>query len=122
MAMSWQDGYECYGSADMQTIAEKSDPAHPNLVLLAHDGDNDFGGGYSYYEQCVSGLVQQASTNGITATTVEQYLAQYPVDPADIVHVEDGAWVNADGDFGAPEFINWNWPLQPMHPNVCVTL
>jgi len=23
-----------------------------------------------------------------------------------------GAWVNADGDFGSPQFINWNWPLQ----------
>ena len=29
----------------------------------------------------------------------------------DIIHVEDGSWVNADGDFGSPDFINWNWPL-----------
>ena len=28
----------------------------------------------------------------------------------DIVHVEDGGWVFADGDFGSPSFINWNWP------------
>ena len=34
--------------------------------------------------------------------------------------VEDGAWVNADGDFGAPQCINWNWPLQPQHPNATV--
>jgi hypothetical protein len=27
------------------------------------------------------------------------------------VHVEDGAWVNASGDFGDPTFVNWNWPL-----------
>ena len=27
------------------------------------------------------------------------------------MHVEDGAWVNADGDFGSPQMINWNWPL-----------
>jgi hypothetical protein len=32
-------------------------------------------------------------------------------------HCQDGAWVNADGDFGAPQCINWNWPLQPQHPN-----
>ncbi len=42
---------------------------------------------------------------------MQQYLNDYPVDEDDIVHVEDGAWVNADGDFGAPRFINWNWPL-----------
>ena len=109
--------YECYGSQDMATIAAGSDPAHPNLVVLAHDGDNDFGeawwrtvvccgvlvwvrrtlhgfghwcgcerkpvvtpsfcvwqplmsafavgplagGGYSYYTQCVSGLVGSAA-------------------------------------------------------------
>ena len=23
---------------------------------------------------------------------------------------EVGGWVNADGDFGSPQFINWNWP------------
>ncbi len=28
---------------------------------------------------------------------VPRYLADFPVDPNDIVHVEDGAWVNADG-------------------------
>jgi hypothetical protein len=28
-----------------------------------------------------------------------------------VIHVEDGGWVNADGDFGSPQFINWNWPL-----------
>jgi hypothetical protein len=88
MGMSWQDGYECYGPNDMETIAAGSDPAHPNLVLLAHDGDNDFGGGYSYYTQCVSGLVSAAASQGIEATTIQQYLSDFPVDPNDIVHVE----------------------------------
>ena len=26
------------------------------------------------------------------------------------MHVEDGGWVFADGDFGSPIFINWHWP------------
>jgi hypothetical protein len=33
----------------MDKIAGSADPEHPILVLLAHDGDNAFGGGYSYY-------------------------------------------------------------------------
>jgi hypothetical protein len=41
---------------------------------------------------------------------VQKYLADHPVPANDLVHVEDGAWVNADGDFGAPQFLNWNWP------------
>ena len=45
------------------------------------------GGGYSYYTQCVSGLVGSAAAQGIEATTIQQYLHDFPVDPNDIVHV-----------------------------------
>lgn len=45
------------------------------------------GGGYSYYTQCVNGLVSAAAAQGIHATTIEQYLHDFPVDPSDIVHV-----------------------------------
>ena len=39
-------------------------------------------------------------------STVAEYLADHPVDADDLVHVEDGGWVDADGDFGSPQFIN----------------
>ncbi len=42
------------------------------LVVLAHDGDNAFGGGYTYYMNCVQNLVQQAQSEGFQATTVDQ--------------------------------------------------
>ncbi len=58
-AMSWLDGYECYGTQDIDKLAGSSDPTHPLLILLAHDGDNAFGGGYSYYEQCVKNFVDE---------------------------------------------------------------
>ena len=57
--MSWMDGYECYSTSDIDSIAGSSDPAHPLLILLAHDGDNAFGGGYSYYKQCVRDFVNE---------------------------------------------------------------
>ena len=47
-AMSWKDGYACYNTQDIQKIAAKNNPEHPMLVMLAHDGDNSFGGGYTY--------------------------------------------------------------------------
>ena len=89
---------------------------------------------------CVKNLVDQAVSQGYAPTTVQQYLNDYPVDESDIVavcccpavpgrfqpyvhthwcvcawceQVEDGAWVNADSDFGSPQCINWNWPLLP---------
>jgi hypothetical protein len=81
------------------------------LILFAHDGDNAWSGGYSYYNENVTGFSHQAVSQGYEPTTIEEFLADHPVDPSDVVHVEDGGWVNADGDFGSPQFINWNWPL-----------
>jgi hypothetical protein len=111
MAMSWLDGYQVYGPQDVDLVAGASEPAHPILIALAHDGDNAFGGGYSYYHESVPGFTGQAVSRGYVPTVVQQYLADFPVDFNDVIHVEDGAWVNADGDFGDPDYINWNWPL-----------
>ena len=108
---SWRDGYECFGTGAVDDLAPHNDTGRPMLLLLAHDGDNAFGGGYSYYMECVPNFVSAAAAAGYAPSTVAQYLADHPVPTDDIVHVESGAWVNADGDFGAPSFWNWNWPL-----------
>jgi hypothetical protein len=110
-ALSWDNGYAPMGTEDFTTLNAQNDPQRPILVLMAHDGDNAWGGGYSYYMQATPDLVNQAQAEGYTATVIEEYLGDYPVPPGDIVHVEDGAWVNADGDFGSPIMLNWNWPL-----------
>lgn len=108
-ALGWEDGYNPLSVQRLNDLAARSS-ARPMLVTLAHDGDNAWGGGFSYYMDAVPQTVSNAAASGHTATTVEQYLADHPV-PADaIVHVEDGAWVNADGDFGSPQFWNWNYP------------
>ncbi|MFA7331418.1 MAG: carbohydrate-binding protein [Candidatus Delongbacteria bacterium] len=111
MAMSWQDGYQMYGLEDINQVAATSEAAQPLLIVLGHDGDNAWGGGYSYYLESVPQFTSQAVAAGYTPTVVQQYLLEHPVSAADLVHVEDGGWVNADGDFGSPDFINWNWPL-----------
>jgi hypothetical protein len=110
-AMSWNEGYGTYGTGEIDAIAGYNDPTHPMLILLAHDGDNAWSGGYSYYNENVTGFCHAAASQGYEPTTIAEYLADHPIDSGDIVHVEDGGWVNADGDFGSPQFINWNWPL-----------
>ncbi|GAB4323237.1 MAG: hypothetical protein Kow0059_18520 [Candidatus Sumerlaeia bacterium] len=109
-ALSWIDGYQCFGLSDMQDMISNNPDNGPLLVVLAHDGDNAFGGGFSYYMECVPNFAGQATGAGHLMTTVEQYLAEQPVSADDVVKVEDGAWVNADSDFGSPIFINWNYP------------
>jgi hypothetical protein len=110
-AESWNEGYGLYGTGEIDAIAPLNDPSHPMLILFAHDGDNSWSGGYSYYNENVTGFAHAAASKGYEPTTIAEYLADHPVDVEDVVHVEDGGWVNADGDFGSPQFINWNWPL-----------
>jgi Glycosyl hydrolase family 57 len=110
-AMSWTDGYQQYGMDDINQIAWTTSASNPILVVLAHDGDNAYAGGYSYYMENVQQFCNAAAASGYSPIVVQQYLQDNPVSESDIVHVEDGSWINADGDFGSPDFINWNWPL-----------
>jgi PKD repeat protein len=112
MALSWDDGYSAIGTGNIDShIAPYNDPVHPCLVMMCHDGDNAYGGGYSYYHEAVPNFTAQAAGKGYSVSTVEQYLHDYPVDSNDVIYVEDGGWVNADGDFGSPFMLNWTWFL-----------
>jgi hypothetical protein len=109
--LSYKDGFAPMGLSDIQNyIAPFSNPSRPPLVLLSHDGDNAYGGGFSYYMEAVPGFISAAASAGYTPTTIQQYLQDYPVPQNDIVHIEDGSWVNAENDWGSPQFINWMWP------------
>ena len=108
--LGWMDGYNPISTGELTTLDAYNDPNRPMLVVFAHDGDNAWGGGFSYYMEAVPNFVSTAEGQGYKSTVVQKYLNDHAVPAADIVHVEDGAWVNADGDFGSPQFLNWNWP------------
>jgi hypothetical protein len=112
-ALGWKDSYSTWDLGLLNGLNARNDPNKPSLVLLAHDGDNAWSGGYSYYMEWVPNFASQASGRGYELTTIEQFLADFPPDSSDIVHVEDGGWVYADGDMGSPIYINWHWP--PSH-------
>ncbi|HOX55279.1 MAG TPA: carbohydrate-binding protein [Candidatus Paceibacterota bacterium] len=109
-ALGWKDSYGQWGLGLLDPLDARNNPAKPALVMCAHDGDNAWSGGYSYYMEWVQNFASQASGRGYELTTVEQFLQEFPPDANDVVHVEDGGWVYADGDFGSPIFINWHWP------------
>lgn len=109
---SYEDGYAAIGTDLIAPIAaQASTSPRPPLVLFAHDGDNAWGGGSSYYNESVTGFSHAAANLGYVPTTIPQYLINHPISDTEVVHVEDGAWVNADGDFGHPQFVNWLWPF-----------
>jgi len=109
-AFGWKDSYSTWDLGLTDFVASKNNPAKPSLVFCAHDGDNAWSGGSSYYNQWVPNMASQAVAKGYEPTTVEQFISDFPPDANDVVHVEDGGWVYADGDMGSPMFINWHWP------------
>jgi len=119
-ALSWDDGYSTWDLGQIAPIAAANNPSKPSFLLLAHDGDNAWGGGYSYYNEWVPQFAQTAVADGYEPTTVEQFLSEFPPSTNDVVHVEDGGWVDADSDFGSPVFVNWHWPpsITGSNPNV----
>ncbi|MDK2970352.1 MAG: hypothetical protein PWP23_107 [Candidatus Sumerlaeota bacterium] len=110
-ANSWEDGYQCIDAGFIDALEARNNPNQPSIVVLCHDGDNAFGGGFTYYNNCVSGVADDAADRGGEPMSVGQYLRTFPPSTSSVVHVEDGGWVNADSDFGSPTFVNWNYPL-----------
>ena len=106
----WKDSYSTWDLGLIAPVAARNNPAKPSLVLCAHDGDNAWSGGSSYYNEWVGQMASTAASDGYEPTTIEQFINDFPPDANDVVHVEDGGWVFADGDMGSPSFINWNWP------------
>ena len=115
----YYDGYQMFDVGLFDEIAYYGDPQYPPLVILAHDGDNAWGGGYDSWITNTDQKADDAAAKGYTVSQTQEYLDNFPPNPDDIVHVEDGPWVNADSDFGSPTFSNWNWPwINNSDPNI----
>jgi len=106
----WKDSYSTWDLNLTDFVAARNNSSKPALVFCAHDGDNAWSGGSSYYNEWVPNMASTAASKGYEPTTIEQFINDFPPDPSDVVHVEDGGWVFADSDFGSPMFINWHWP------------
>ncbi len=97
-----------YEAVLSQLEPHNTDADHPILVVLHHDGDNYGGGTDAYYHANFQGFVSWINANParFQCITIEDYLALYPPDAADVIHVEDGSWSGADN--GDAEFLKWN--------------
>lgn len=109
---SYRDGYSAQGIDLLNLLNGQASQSQPCLALFSHDGDNAWGGGFSYYQEAVPNFTAQASGAGYRPTTIQTFLDENPPPANDIVHVEDGAWFNAENDWGHPLFVNWLWPPQ----------
>ncbi len=111
-----EDGRGGFGALNYETVmsqleATNTDPNHPILIILHHDGDNYGGGTDSYYGSNFQAFTDWVKNNPsrFVCTTVQDYLEMFPPAEEDVIHVQDGSWVGADS--GDPEFKKWNGDL-----------
>ncbi|MEQ8210737.1 MAG: carbohydrate-binding protein [Lacipirellulaceae bacterium] len=106
-----EDGRGGYGAFLYDQVMDQylpynTDPDHPMLVVLHHDGDNFGGGSEGYYNGNFQNMVNWVQNDpDYNVTVIQDYLDKHPVDPNDVVHVEPGSWAGADN--GDPEFKKW---------------
>lgn len=107
-----EDGRGGFGALQYEDVLSQlepynTDPDHPILVVLHHDGDNHGGGSSAYYGSNFQNFVDWVKNqpNRFVATTIQDYLDQFPPDNNDVIHVESGSWAGADA--GDPEFKKW---------------
>ncbi|MEO1021227.1 MAG: T9SS type A sorting domain-containing protein [Bacteroidota bacterium] len=110
--MGNEDGRGGFGALNYEAVmsqleAYNTDPDHPILIVLHHDGDNFGGGSESYYNSNFQAFTDWAANNRerFVPTTIQDYIDQFPPDENDIIHIESGSWSGADN--GDPEFKKW---------------
>jgi len=116
--MGNEDGRGGFGALNYETVLSQlefanTDPAHPLLVVLHHDGDNYGGGTHAYYHENCGRFVAwvKANPERFVWTTVQDYLDRFPPADDDVIHVEPGSWSGADN--GDAEFHKWNGDPDP---------
>ncbi|MBZ0180161.1 MAG: T9SS type A sorting domain-containing protein [Melioribacteraceae bacterium] len=107
-----EDGRGGFGALQYEDVMSQlefanTDPDHPILIVLAHDGDNFGGGSESYYNSNFQNFVSwlQANPSRFVCTTIQDYLEMFPPETNDVIHTEAGSWSGADN--GDPEFKKW---------------
>ena len=109
--LSYRYGYANEGTEKIgQYIAPfATDSAHPVMVMPATDGDNAWGGGSSSWQEATPQLFNGASSSGYTPSTPQDFVNKYGAN-ATPAHIEDGAWIFPEMDYGSPNFLKWIEP------------
>ena len=111
-AASWEEGY--MGSAKADFLQEFDTPEQTKgrkpYFVIAHDGDNSSGRAGSMETWRAAYTVTYAQ-NGVRALGVDEYLAAYPIPDDDVVHVQDGSWIDTRDSAGDPAWYHWHLPF-----------
>ncbi len=86
-----------------------TDANKPVIVMPATDGDNAWGGGSSSWQEATPQFFNGAASAGYKPSTPQDFVNAAGWN-ADLVHIEDGAWIFPEMDYGSPNFLKWIEP------------
>ncbi len=115
---SYKAGYSGWqqGLIDANVAPYAADSGRPCIVMPATDGDNAWGGGSSSWDGDAPSLMNNGTYPGVA---VQDFVNQYG-GAADTVHIEDGAWIFPESDYGSPQFLKWVEPPAKSGSSNCV--
>ncbi|OQW96576.1 MAG: hypothetical protein BWK77_04265 [Verrucomicrobia bacterium A1] len=119
--LSYMAGYSGaqVGIIDSSIAPYASDPNRPVIVMPSTDGDNAWGGGFSSWMESTPGFFSGSQSAGYQITAVQDFVNAHGA-AAPVVHVEDGAWIFPETDYGSPYFLKWiEPPLSPTNLPAC---
>ena len=109
--LSYRYGYanEGVGKIDTFIAPFATDPARPVMVMPATDGDNAWGGGSSSWMEATPQLFNESAARGYKPSTPQDFVNAHGA-AAPVAHIEDGAWIFPEMDYGSPNFLKWIEP------------
>lgn len=106
--LSYQYGYGDEGVGKITSFISPyvNDPSRPAIIVPSTDGDNAWGGGDSSWGGAAPGFMNNGTYPGVA---IQDFVNQHG-GAAQPVHIEDGAWIFPESDWGSPNFLKWVEP------------
>ncbi len=109
--LSYRYGYANEGTGKIGSFISPfaNDPTRPVIVMPATDGDNAWGGGSSSWMEATPQLFSESASAGYKPSTPQDFVNAHGA-AAPMAHIEDGAWIFPEMDYGSPYFLKWIEP------------
>jgi hypothetical protein len=109
--LSYRYGYANEGISKIQSsiAPHATSTTRPVIVMPSTDGDNAWGGGYSSWMEATPQFFSSSQSSGYQPTAPQDFVNAHAA-AAPVVHVEDGAWIFPESDYGSPYFLKWIEP------------
>lgn len=108
-AESWEEGYMGSVTADALKPYEGI-VSQKQFFVVAHDGDNASGRAGSEETWRNAGNVTYSDT-GVKGIGIDEYLVNNTPAASDVVHVQDGSWIDTRDSSSDPTWYHWRLPF-----------